>query len=253
MTVFDDQWWSVFWPEMTTWVVALGLLLALLVIALREQRKPPGVDVITKACVYLDDRAVMDIYRMGRYTAALTQEVERRIRRGAEANITAFSAVAGVSMSEERIHRYVQVDGPIDVIGVIIKALDGRDGIIQADLRQGTVRKNRALARSKERTEEHGTGPALFRLSDAEDYVLLRGRFVAAEPSPDTAPGGTVFLAGYPGIADAPARIRVTCTSPGLSDIQPRAQTHAGYCLGTIQGWNPDTGTLDVHAIAVFR
>ncbi|MFE6748392.1 hypothetical protein ACFVGM_21260 [Kitasatospora purpeofusca] len=260
MTVFDEASWGVLGLELTSWLVAFGSLLGLLVLAgreLRRTRPPAGVDVTTKACVHLDDKAVMDIYRMGRYTAALTQEVEQRITRNLHfgGELPGTTVGIGTEAAEERISRYVRSDAPIDVIGVIIKALDDRDGIIHANLLTGTVRKNRALARSLDAVEESGPRTPGVRLSQAEAYVLLRGKFQAVGPAAGTADGNLVFMARYtlPGDLSRTGRVRVTCTRPGLSDSEAGAQTRAGYCLGTVHGWDAAEAVLEVHAIAVFR
>ncbi|MFJ8431548.1 hypothetical protein ACIQ9P_09615 [Kitasatospora sp. NPDC094019] len=260
MTIFDESSWGVLGFELATWLVAFGSLVALLAVGgleLRRKRAPAGVDVTTKACVHLDDKAVMDIYRMGRYTAALTQEVEQRITRNLHfgGEVPGTTVGIGTEAAEERISRYVRSDAPIDVIGVIIKALDDRDGIIHADLLTGTVRKNRALARSLDAVEESGPRPPGVPLSRADAYVLLRGKFQAVGPGPAAAEGGTVFLARYgrPDDLSRSGRVRVTCTRPGLSDSEAGAQTRAGYCLGTVHGWDAAKATLEVHAIALFR
>ncbi|MFJ4672571.1 MULTISPECIES: hypothetical protein [Kitasatospora] len=260
MTILDEHSWGVHRLELTAWLVAFGCLVALLAIAgreLRRNRPPAGVDVTTKACVHLDDKAVMDIYRMGRYTAALTQEVEQRITRNLHfgGELPGTTVGIGTEAAEERISRYVRSDAPIDVIGVIIKALDDRDGIIHANLLTGTVRKNRALARSLDAVEESGPRPPGVRLSQAEAYVLLRGKFQAVEAAPGATEGDLVFMARYapPGDLSRTGRVRVTCTRPGLSDSEAGAQTRAGYCLGTVHGWDAAEAVLEVHAIAVFR
>ncbi|MEV6979564.1 hypothetical protein [Kitasatospora sp. NPDC093806] len=260
MTVLSESWWSVFWFDMTVWLLALGSLVALFVIAGQERRRArrtAGLDVTTKACVYLDDKGVMDLYRMGRYSEALTQEVERRISRSVRAGgeLPGTPVGLGADAAEERINRYVQTHAPIDVIGVIVKTLERGDGIVHANLRAGSVRKNRALQRWLEALEESGSRPSGVRLSEAEDYVLIRGQFRAVEPAPGTPAGTTVFLAPYADPEDLSrmGQVRITCATAGLAGGEDHRQTIASHCLGTVDGWNAAERLLEVHAIALFR
>ncbi|MFI6843132.1 hypothetical protein ACIBJD_00470 [Kitasatospora sp. NPDC050467] len=261
--MFTAMWWSVWWGWFAVWLAAVASLLALLLLGwweVRRSRRPAGLDVTARICVYLDDRAIMDLYRMGRYTEALTQEVERTTRktRGLTADISlpptgAFSGSR--EKAEERISRYVQTHAPIDVIGVLVKAMERVDGIVHANLTALTVRDNGALARSLAAGGHSAPRAPRARLRDVEDYVLLRGRFRTVGRTPDTPEGATVFLAAYgnPEDPSQAAAVRVTCVTAGLSEAESRRRAFFGHCLGMVEDWNADEGVLEVHPIAIFQ
>ncbi|MFJ8046321.1 hypothetical protein ACIRBX_38015 [Kitasatospora sp. NPDC096147] len=260
--MFSEMWSDVWWPWSLLWLLTAASLLALPVaggLELRRRRRRSGLDLTARICVYLDHEAVMNLYRVGRYTEALTQQVEERTsggrRFGADAPLPLGAVLsAGLERGEERVRSYVREQRPMDVIGVLVEALERVDGIVHADLGGLSVRENPALVRSFAPAGRwFGKGPAEVRLSEVDAYVLLRGTFRMVDPVP--VPGGsTVFLASYGPVAEPwpAAVVRVGCATAGLSGDPDHHRTFTGYCLGMVKEWNGAAGVLEVRAVAIF-
>ncbi|WP_327673434.1 hypothetical protein [Kitasatospora sp. NBC_00458] len=261
--MFTKLWWSEWWHWLVLWSVAAGSLLFLAGHVGREalrSRRLTGPAVTDGICLYLDERGITDQYQTGRHSAALTQEVERRTSKttGAAVQVPGSGVEAHGATAEELVTRYVETHQPIEVIGVLVKVLEKDNGIVHANLKTGTVRNNAALARLLGGTGQYDPHTAVVLLSDAEDYVLLKGRFRTAHRT-STAPGGTtVFLASYgpataATTAAAPAaHVRVVCDNAGLRTHDPSTE-FSGSCLGKVKSWNGEDGVLEVRAVAIFH
>ncbi|MDT3400094.1 hypothetical protein RKE29_26290 [Streptomyces sp. B1866] len=234
---------------------------ALAALGVREWRRrgaPANGSLTGSLCFYLHNEAVMDLYRMGRYTEALTQQVERKTSGSTEARVE--SAVAGAragvgrQRGEEKVSKYVSESSPIDVIGILVSALEDEDAIVYVNLVTGTVRHNGALARTLTATGRSVSQARDLRLRDVEDYVLLRARFRLAAHDPHRGPDETVFHAPYgnPEDPEDGPRVRVTCATEGLRNADVRRGTFSARCLGKVEDWNAEEGVLEVRAIAIF-
>jgi hypothetical protein len=131
------------------------------------------------------------------------------------------------------------------VIGVIVDGLERGDNIVHADLGQGTVRRNAALAKA------HPGGPVhkLVRLSSIESlFVLLSGDFERDDSA--SSEHRTVFVAAY-GDPSRRARVRVSCHSSELRTELDNGRFPA-LCLGKVQSWRAADRVLEVRPLAIF-
>ncbi|MEU6031029.1 hypothetical protein ABZ825_29110 [Streptomyces tauricus] len=259
MAVVDAQWWGVWWPWMTVWLVtAAGLVTlgAVLVRHVRERRRgrrSVGQRSAYSVCFYLDEKAVMDLYRIGNYSAALEQAVEHRTNVntsvGLWGKLLPWTVKANRDVTQEKFSSYVAKSEPISVIGMLLDAFERADVIVHADLRTGDVIPNRALA------EALGPGADLggVALSDIEEFVSLRGRFLV-EPETDAGSAQEIVLrAPYGDDPERPAHVRVTCAAGGLRNERFNNVSFQARCLGKMTGWHPDTREVTLEAIAIFR
>ncbi|WP_221351636.1 hypothetical protein [Streptomyces beigongshangae] len=252
MGVVDAQWWGVWWPWMTVWLVTaagfvtLGAVLARHVRA--RGRRTGGQRSAYSVCFYLDEKAVMDLYRMGNYSVALEQAVEHRTNVntsvGLWGRLLRWGVRANRDVTQEKFSSYVQKSEPISVIGVLMEAFEQADVIVHADLRSGDVVPNRALA------DALGPGAAQggVALSDIEEFVSVRGRFLV-----ETETTREIVLRAPYGDPERPAHVRVTCAADGLRNERINSGTFQARCLGKMTGWREDTREVTLEAIAVFR
>ncbi|WP_328496657.1 hypothetical protein OHS59_31105 [Streptomyces sp. NBC_00414] len=257
MAVVDAQWWGVWWPWMTVWLVtAAGLVVlgAVLVRHFRERergRRGVGQRSAYSVCFYLDEKAVMDLYRIGNYSAALEQAVEHRTNVntsvGLWGRLLPWTVKANRDVTQEKFSSYVAKSEPISVIGMLLDAFERADVIVHADLRSGDVTPNRALAE----TLGADAGRGGVALSDIEEFVSVRGRFLV-EPESETAEG-IVLRAPYGAGPGQPAHVRVTCAAGGLRNERLNDGTFQARCLGKMTGWRADTREVTLEAIAIFR
>jgi len=265
VAVVDAQWWGVWWPWMTVWLVtAAGLVTlgAVLVRHVREHgrgrgRRSVGQRSAYSVCFYLDEKAVMDLYRIGNYSAALEQAVEHRTNVntsvGLWGRLLPWTVKANRDVTQEKFSSYVQKSEPISVIGMLMDAFERADVIVHADLRSGDITPNRALAD----TLGPDAGRGGVALSDIEEFVSVRGRFlVESETEAEVvlrAPYGDSGDSGDSGEPGERAHVRVTCASDGLRNSRLNDGTFQARCLGKMTGWREDTREVTLQAIAVFR
>ncbi|WNF00157.1 hypothetical protein PS467_35015 [Streptomyces luomodiensis] len=261
MAVDSGMWWSVWWPWTLVWAAtAVSLIVAVVLLVIRAHRyrrrlRQSSEKPTEGICLYLHDRAIMNLYEMGRYEKALEREVEHRITGSTDGSLRARIFGVGVSggrnVSREEISTYIESAKPITVIGLIVDTLERTDAIVHGDLRTRTITWNHALARSLDTDGRPGRGAgAAVRLRDIEDFVSLRGRFRKAGQTD----ARTVFLAPY-GDPEDPAQgpqVRVVCATDGLRNDDSHDGTFPARCLGKVRDWNPRTGELTVEAIAIF-
>ncbi|MBQ0849397.1 hypothetical protein J8N05_14405 [Streptomyces sp. BH-SS-21] len=262
MAVVDAQWWGVWWPWMTVWLVtAAGVVTvcAVLVRHVRERgrgslgRRGVGQRSAYSVCFYLDEKAVMDLYRIGNYSAALEEAVEHRTNVntsvGLWGRLLPWTVKANRDVTQEKFSSYVAKSEPISVIGMLLDAFERADVIVHADLRTGDVTPNRALAEALGGGADGG-GVAL---SDIEEFVSVRGRFLV-EPQPESGAAREIVLrAPYGDDAERPAHVRVTCAPGGLRNERLGSGTFQARCLGKMTGWREDTREVTLEAIAIFR
>ncbi|MFD6292564.1 hypothetical protein [Streptomyces sp. NPDC060205] len=261
MAVVDAQWWGVWWPWMTVWLVTAAGLVALGAVLgrhMRERgrgrlgRRGVGQRSAYSVCFYLDEKAVMDLYRIGNYSAALEQAVEHRTNVntsvGLWGRLLPWTVKANRDVTQEKFSSYVAKSEPISVIGMLLDAFERADVIVHADLRTGAVTPNRALAEAL----GSGAGGGVA-LSDIEEFVSLRGRFLVEPRSESGAAEGIVLRAPYGSDAERPAHVRVMCAAGGLRNERLNDGTFQARCLGKMTGWRPDTREVTLEAIAIFR
>ncbi|WP_158842694.1 hypothetical protein [Saccharothrix deserti] len=252
MAVDRELWWSVWWPWAVLWIAtALALVVAVgvAVWAWRVRRRylpgeVPGVPI------YLDDKAVIGIYQVGRFGDAITKEVIQRVGYTKDGKIAlpGLDAAAGAAHSHEVIKTYMETHEPIAVIGVLMAALESADGVVHVDLRRLTLRRNTAL---EQHLRSLDGPPISARLRWIDSYVSVKGTF-RMDSERD---GTTVFLAAF-GAQDNPEegpQMRIACNSAGLRDeLVPEGAFNA-RCLGRVQAWKAEEGHLVIRPIAMFQ
>ncbi|MFJ3788507.1 hypothetical protein [Kitasatospora sp. NPDC090091] len=251
-------WFGEWWLPLSIWAAAVASLVFLVVycsLELRAQRIT-GLDLTQGICVYLDDSAITDSYQMGRHSAALVQAVEHQTNGSYTLSAATPDGTLGFERTrgEQLITNYVRTHTPIEVIGILVDAIEKGNGIVHANLKTGTIRRNAALVKLLSDLGQSDPLPKSTLLSHVEDYVLVKGRFrLAARTSADPS-GTTVFIASYAGADSAvpSARIRLACANSGLRQHTPDTE-FSGSCLGKIRGWNAEDGALDIHPVVVFQ
>ncbi|HEY5833300.1 hypothetical protein [Streptomyces sp.] len=254
MPVFNDPlWWDIWRPWMLLWLLTAASAVALVAQvagARRHARHPYGDLVTNRTCLYLDNRTIMDQYQMNRYAVALRKEVEQRTRTTGAAHLGArnlpfISPDASLGSDRQVVTKYIEQAEAVSVIGVIVDGLERGDAIVHADLIQGTVRRNAALAR----IHLPGTPPGRVRLSSTETlFVLLTGDFERDETA--SCATRTVFVSPY-GAPASPAQVRLSCHPAELrTDID--SGRFPALCLGKVRNWQPAEGVLDVRPLAIF-
>jgi hypothetical protein len=257
VAVLDGMWWSAWWGSMVWWLAGFAGLVVLAGYALRrvlaKRGSGPSPNYLP---LYLDNDAVMNLYEMGNYKAAMRREVEtRRIR-----NAGCLAAIPFVSLafkvfgrtSIEEIYKYVEESKPMSVIGVLLSVLRSKDGLVEVRLRRstGTVTPNRALVRELDRREADEGPSGEVVLSEIGEFVMVTARFEAQGGSGET----LVMRAPY-GDGDVSARLRVVLRREGLQRANkelPTGQFQA-HCLGKVTSWDAqDRDVVLEHPIAVF-
>jgi hypothetical protein len=83
---------AVWWPWLLVWGITALSLVAAVAMAVTHWRRyrAPAAARLYSSCFYLDDKAVMDLYRQygGKYKGALRHEVEERISSNRELGIS---------------------------------------------------------------------------------------------------------------------------------------------------------------------
>ncbi|MEU5693349.1 hypothetical protein [Actinosynnema sp. NPDC020468] len=251
MDVDRALWWSVWWVWAVVWLVtalAIAVSVALVVLAWRQRRRRGAAD-LPGLTIYLDEKAVMDLYQVGGYGDAMTKEVVDRVGVNKDGKIALKGLDVGLegarSSGREVVKTYIENHDGITVIGAVLAALESAHGVVHADLRDLTMVRNVAL-------DKHLDGDQrTARLRKVDSYVSVKGWFrVAGE-----AGGTTTFLApfGDPDDHEEGAQVRVDCHGQGLRDeVVPDGRFQA-RCLGKVQSWRATTGELVIRPIAMFQ
>ncbi|MFG3206840.1 hypothetical protein [Streptomyces sp. NPDC048192] len=252
MAVLDGTWWSAWWGAMVWWLVAFAGLATLVVLGVRSVLKRLGkrAEEPHYLPLYLDNDAVMDVFKMRNHQSALRKEVEERNVRntGWLATIPVLSWMFQLNgdRATEIVAKYVKESEPIQVIGLLLSVLQRGDGLARVRLqeRPATVRPNRALLAA-------GVTDTVV-LSEIGEFVMITGRFEAE----DTVGDNLVMRAPY-GDGDQSAHLRVVLRVGGLRPSGnrklPEGQFRA-HCLGKVTTWRPDTREVVLqYPVAVFQ
>ncbi|WP_329374643.1 hypothetical protein [Streptomyces sp. NBC_01483] len=256
MPVFNDRlWWDLNWRWMVVWLATAATLVVLLAMlnGARRRRRPSERLVGDSTCIYLDDRKIMDVYQMNRYTTALRKEVEQRTRTSLTSRLqmivpSFIHPSADYERSREVVTNYIEVAEAISVIGVIVDGLERSNAIVHANLRRGTVRRNAALA--KARSEGPRNESACLSVT-AGGFVLLIGDFERDDAA--SSETRTVFTAPYG--PTTTARVRMSCRTAGLrseEEVEPDSGPFFALCLGKVRSWRSTDAVLEVRPLAIF-
>ncbi|OLT09218.1 hypothetical protein BJF78_31190 [Pseudonocardia sp. CNS-139] len=238
------------WPWLLVWGATVALLAVAVAVVLthrRDRRSGPRHSIT----IYLDESAVMDLYRQygGKYKAALRHEVQERISSGGEleasAELAPLRARASRGVNSEVFRTYIEMAEPITVVSIIVDVLERAADIVDVDLTRQEVGASDALDRAFA-----GRPPAGgVRLREVDAFVSVLGRFRVAGRTADA----TTFEApfGDPDDPGAAPKVRLVCAQKGLrTTVLPAGRAR---CLGLAGDWDAGTRTLTVHPIAVFR
>jgi hypothetical protein len=242
---------------MAWWLAAFAGLLVLAAYAVRRvlRRRETGTDP-NYLPLYLDNDAVMNIYEMGNYKAAMRREVEeRRIR-----NAGCLAVIPFVSLmfkvvgrtSTELVARYVEESRPMSVIGLLLSLLRSKDGLVEVGLLQspGTVTPNPVLVTALNRRGTGGGRSGEVALSEIGEFVMVTARFKAQGGDAET----LVMRAPY-GDGELPAHLSVVLRRERLLRVRKELPTghFTAHCLGKVTSWDADTRDVILeHPIAVF-
>lgn len=260
MGVADSLWRSIHLPWILVWLatfVSLAGLVVYAAVAYRRQRRSRSAQSqgLIDICVYLNARSVMGIYRTSQARPALVRQVVERTTnsrsREAWGTLYGLGGGGGKEVSDERLLSYIEEKEPISVISEVISLLEERDGVIYADLTDGTILPGPAV--TKVLGGRRLDAARSLRLSELRGhYVSVTGLFHLSEPAGDK----VTFLAPY-GVTspdDTPSpHVKITCSAGGMQDQEERVERFHARCLGKVNGWDPETRVLDIHPVAMFR
>jgi hypothetical protein len=260
MAVFDPLWRSVWWPWLLVWGITLVLLVINVAIAVTHWRRHPWPPHPRHHDIsfYLDDKSVMDLYRLygGKYMEPLSQEVQEHLIKTREiemnADLAPLQARAKAGVNREIFRSYIEKAEPITVIGIIIDVLEQADDIVHVDLRKQEVTFNRALDKALGADDDER--PTTARLRSLDTFVSIRGQFRATESTADE----TTFEAPYGDQTSSPpgspqAYLTCTCETSGMRGPTFPSGSFPARCLGRVENWDPNTSRLKMHPIAIFR
>lgn len=248
MAVVSGAWWNAWWEWMAVWLIAAAGAAALVagvsVLVYRRLTRPVKEHSSLGHCVYLHDQAIMNLYEMGNYTAALEKAVEERRNVSTTAGIRGlgpFGWRADRDNTQEMFTTYVQTSKPISVIGMLLSVFERKDAIVYVDLKSGSIRPNHSLAR------KHPPGENLA-LSEVTQFVSVEGRFTASRPTPER-----VLMRARYSAPDGAAHLAVDFDSDGLQIAQLYKGEFQARCIGKIIGWDAETREVTLDAIAILR
>lgn len=210
-------------------------------------RRNPGI------CLYLNEKAVMNLYWQGDYEA-LTREIEEKTTTNTqghvEARLPGAGAKVGRDKAEERVSRYIKEEGPITVIGRILDDVEKADNLVHVNLFTGSLEPSGGLDRALWST--HGKRAARVRTTRLGElnpfmFVSVTGRFRITDKTEDT----TTISAPH---GDGGARVSAVCETPPAQGDELPDDEFAARCLGRVQKWDPATGRLVIKPVlAVFQ
>ncbi|KUN08735.1 hypothetical protein AQI95_06905 [Streptomyces yokosukanensis] len=243
---------------MVWWLAAFAGLLVLGALALRRVLgrlgKPP--EDPNYQPLYLDNDAVMSLFKMGNYKSATRREVEERRMRnaGCLAAIPLLSLLFKVTggSSTEIVAKYVESSEPISVIGLLLSVLRRKDALVEVELgrNSGTVAPNHVLSRKLARSAPPAGAGQEVVLTEIGEFVMVTGRFEAAGERGET----LVMRAPY-GDGDSSAHLRVVLRGDGLRrpDRRLPGGQFPAHCLGKVTSWDPEAReSVLEYPIAVF-
>lgn len=242
---------------MIPWLlVGAGLLVAvsavvahwLAVRQYRRDRRTPD-DPVPEFCVYLDEENVMNLYLQGDYPA-LRQEIENRIMtvtgQSLEARLAGLTGNARREAEKEIVSRYIKDVGPITVVGLIVREIARKDGLVHVDLFDGSFEPGKGLDRALRSAHGDDSTRRSARLTDLRPFVFVSvmGEFEETDKTGET----RTLSVRYGGSDDSPWLVSVTCANSQFVGKVPSFPLPA-RCLGRIQKWQPGTRQLVIDRV----
>jgi hypothetical protein len=232
-------WWSVWWQSIVlSAVVVLAVVtgVVLLAVTWRAHRRTVRRRKVSGVPLYLDEVAIMDLYRaIGLGDAAVRAVIRRIMRRGQVQVPVIGGAGAGGEHESEVTETYTLADSAISVVDRLMEALRASGNLVRVDLGGRTAERSPAV-------EPDAT---TARLGDLDAFVLLKGTF-RHEGGEN---GSMVFVAPVDKLPDGP-RVRIECRAADIQRDVPGGWFN-GRCLGRVLSW--EDGEWAVYPIAVFQ
>lgn len=242
-------------------LVAAVSLWGAYMIALRRHHSAWGPPRPRSApCFYLDEDIARDLYLQDDKYPELQRSVQETTRRNTSGVVNVRPSFAGAEMTaskeREQVTNYIKHEGPITVIGRIIRALHSANDIVYVDLFNCTLAPGVGLDRALERT--HGRQAKSVRSARLQDldpftFVSVAGRFRVTGGSETT----TTLSAPYgkpTEFSDDLPSVSVTCDTEQLHLSVQGTDDFPARCLGKIKHWDPGSRRLVISPVlAIFR
>ncbi|MBP2320951.1 hypothetical protein JOF56_001336 [Kibdelosporangium banguiense] len=214
MGVDSELWWSVWWPWVVVLVVGVAALIAggwTFMVARRARHRFAPVRTVRGSPFYLDQPEVEGICRANTLVGLVAKEVTRTVgvTKDGKLALPGASLDVGKATSSQIVETYIEKKEAIDVVGVLLNALDDGAELLHANLGNRTMERGAALERAMAKT-----GEASGRLHKLKSYVLVEGEFQYAEDGD----GSVIFKApiGNPADPGDKSRMRVECEEAWL-------------------------------------
>lgn len=229
--------WGVLWVvTVAAGGVALLVLLVSPLLAWRRRRRTPQVPDLP---FFLDELDAIAICEGGGYGAVAKQQVEEYVETSKDSSAAAdgrwFKGGWGRTEGSGKRKSYDVHATANAVMGIVAKALEDRNGIVHADLRDQTMVGDAAWRRTRSR-----------RLRRVDTYVSLMGEFQLASG----VDGKTVLVAD---IGASGRRVRVECDDRSLRRDEIPQGVFSGRCFGKFESWRPDSGEVVIRPVAFFQ
>jgi hypothetical protein len=248
VAVFDGEWWGVWWPWMIVWAVVLAALgVAVAVFAVhrratrREQRRAPAVT----SPFYVDEDLVTTLGEF--LNKGIDHETMTRTQRDINEITANAPEILALNRNSETTTETVSTysDKAVAVIGRVLDIFEKNEAVVRVDLHTGEIIDDDALAAAGQ------GGRRRLRLSDLKrtaGYVHLSGEFTQRGDGSDS---GTVTYTAPLGEPVTSAHVLVECDANGmLRDLRTGA---SATCLGRVGRWDPVSGSVTIHPLALFQ
>lgn len=252
MAVFDREWWGVWWPWMIVWAVvlaALGVAVAMFVVHWRAVRREQHPARAVNSPFYLNEDLVTTLDQF--LNKGIDHETMTRTQRDINEITTKAPEILALNRNRETTTETVSTysDKAVAVIGRVLDIFEDNEAIVRVDLHTGEIIDDGALAATG-----HG-GRRSLRLSDlnrAACYVHLSGEFTQQGDGSDSDTVTYTAPLGEPALPPGPhPHVLVKCDARGmLRDLLTGA---SATCLGRVGRWDPASGSVTIHPLALFQ
>jgi uncharacterized protein YqfB (UPF0267 family) len=237
---------------MIVWAVvlaALGVAVTIFVVHRRAARREQHRARAVNSPFYLDEDLVTTLYQF--LNKGIDHETITQTQRDINEITTKAPEILALTRNRETTTETVSTysDKAVAVIGRVLDIFEENQAIVRVDLHTGEIVDDKALAATGH------SGQRNLRLSDLKRtacYVHLSGEFTQRG---DGSNSGTVTYTaplGEPAPASGPhPHVLVECDARGmLRDLLAGA---SATCLGRVGRWDPVTGSVTIHPLALFQ
>jgi len=237
---------------MIVWAVvlaALGVAVTIFVVHRRAVRREQHPARTVNSPFYLDEELVTTLEKF--LNRGIDHETMTRTQRDINEITTKAPEILALNRNRETTTETVSTisDKAVAVMGRVLDIFVANQAIVRVDLHTGKIIDDGGLAATG-----YG-GQRSLRLSDLKRtacYVHLSGEFTQQGDGSDsdtvtyTAPLGEPIPAPRPN-----PHVLVECDARGmLRDLRAGA---SATCLGRVGGWDPASGSVTIHPLALFQ